>query len=105
MSFAQTNSGSKLLGVRDSSTPMSIFVAGPDQHAPEAIHVVTVPSEEKRILVDRPPSCGSLKGCILQGMNIPFENRKFSLDSVKSLKSRELLPSNHKKRDSSLRSE
>jgi hypothetical protein len=106
VSFAHTNSGSKILGNRDSSTPMSIFVPGPDAQQPEAIHVVhTVPSEEKKILIDRPPSCGSLKGVILQGMKITFENRKFSLDS---LKSRELLPSNSKNskgRASSIRSD
>lgn len=58
---------------------------------------------------ERPPSCGSLKGCIIAGMGIPFENRKFSIESIKSyksLKSRELLPSkNSKGRESSLRSE
>lgn len=99
VSFAHTNSGSKILGNRDTSTPMSIFVPGPDQHAPDAIHVVTVPSEEKKIF-ERPPSCGSLKGIL----NIPFENRKFSLESVKSLKSRELMSKNSK-RESSIRSD
>ena len=104
VSFAHTNSGSKIIGNRTSSTPMSIFVAGPDQAAPEAIHVVTGPSEEKK-LFERPPSCGSLKGCILQGLNVPFENRKFSLESVKSLQSRELISKHSKGRESSIRSE
>jgi hypothetical protein len=74
---------------------MSVFVAGPDPQAPEAIHVVTLPSEEKqRVLIDRPPSCGSLKGILNMP---PFENRKFSLESVKSLKSRELMSKNSKR--------
>lgn len=136
VSFANTNSGSKVassevnggipINNRDSSTPMSLFIAGPDQIPPEAIHVN---SEEKmntnkiekigpkqsgpfgssKHFPERPPSCGSLKGCIIAGMGIPFENRKFSIESVKSyksLKSKELLPSkNSKGRESSIKSE
>ena len=123
VSFANTNSGSKKTSEvhntkssnlrAGNSTILSHFVPGTEQIAPEAIHVDKYDKKEtepdvESINIDlrpnqlqthmqkfeRPPSCGSLKGCIPEA---PFEHRKFS---VESLKSRELLPSKNSKNES-----
>lgn len=86
ISFAHTNSGSKNHSeVNKHAQTINSNMRAPELMPPEAIHVALIDKSSKNKSIERPPSCGSLKGFI---PSIPFEHRKFSIES---LKSRELI--------------
>ena len=81
ISFANTNSGSKNHSeVHKNAQTINSSIRAADLAVPDAIHVIA-PKANKQSSVERPPSCASLKGFI---PSIPFEHRKFSVDSLKS---------------------